>query len=91
MGPARRAGPGDGRTERGAFGELIEALANESLKKVTASTGMRARVVVDILIRNLFERTADIGFLATDRDLRLFLLGGTGAPDGAAVGQRLRQ
>ncbi len=73
------------------FGALLDALANDSLKKVTASTGMRGQVAVDILILNLFERTADIGFLATDRDLRLFLLGGTGAPDGAAVGQRLRQ
>ena len=33
-----------------------------------------AQVAVDILIRNLFERTADIGFLATDEDIRQFLL-----------------
>lgn len=55
---------------------LIEALADESLKKVTASIGAKAQVVADILVRNLFERTADIGFLATDEDLRKFLVPG---------------
>ncbi|WP_460032701.1 cache domain-containing protein [Megalodesulfovibrio paquesii] len=33
-----------------------------------------SQVVIDILKRNLFERTADVGFLATDDDIRLFLL-----------------
>ena len=30
-------------------------------------------VAIDVLIRNLFERTADIGFLATDNDIRIFI------------------
>jgi hypothetical protein len=29
----------------------------------------KAQVAIDILVRNLFERTADIGFLATDEDI----------------------
>jgi chemotaxis signal transduction protein len=33
----------------------------------------KAQVAIDIVIRNLFERTADIGFLATDDDIRSFL------------------
>jgi len=33
----------------------------------------KAQVAVDIVIRNLFERTADIGFLATDDDIREFI------------------
>ncbi len=33
----------------------------------------KSQVAIDILIRNLFERRADIGFLATDDDIRLFL------------------
>ena len=33
----------------------------------------KAQVAIDVLIRNLFERTADIGFLATDDDIRNFI------------------
>ncbi|MFA9238639.1 MAG: hypothetical protein ACEQSQ_01970 [Candidatus Paceibacteria bacterium] len=33
----------------------------------------KSQVAIDILIRNLFERTADIGFLATDDDIRNFI------------------
>ena len=33
----------------------------------------KAQVAVDIVIRNLFERTADIGFLATDDDIRRYI------------------
>ncbi|WP_375420216.1 chemotaxis protein CheW [uncultured Sphingomonas sp.] len=67
---------------------LIDALAEESLKKVTASLGTRAQMVVDIVVRNLFERTADIGFLATDEDLRQFLSPGA-MPSTEAIRQRL--
>ena len=35
-------------------------------------------MAVDIVIRNLFERTADIGFLATDDDIREFLVAVSG-------------
>ena len=54
--------------------ELISELAKETLKKVFTQMESKAQVTVDIVIRNLFERTADIGFLATDEDLRNFLL-----------------
>lgn len=33
----------------------------------------KAQVAVDIMVRNLFERTADIGFLAMDDDVREYL------------------
>jgi hypothetical protein len=52
---------------------LIENLVIENLKKETADSAARAQVAIDILIRNLFERTADVGFLATDDDIRDFL------------------
>ena len=62
---------------RGAFetltSELLEKLGMEILKKTTSEMEAKAQVAVDIVIRNLFERTADIGFLATDDDIRLFL------------------
>lgn len=49
---------------------LLNNLGNESLKKVVQEMKSKAQVAVDIMIRNLFERTADIGFLATDDDIR---------------------
>lgn len=51
---------------------LIQQLALELRKKAVLSLGYNARVAIDILIRNLFERTADIGFLSTDNDIRAF-------------------
>jgi chemotaxis signal transduction protein len=52
--------------------DLLGHLGLETLKKSVQEVGAVAQVAVDILIRNLFERTADIGFLATDDDLRAF-------------------
>lgn len=52
--------------------ELLDQLARELRKKAVRSLGSDARVAIDILVRNLFERTADIGFLATDADVRAF-------------------
>ncbi|MFT7860563.1 MAG: chemotaxis protein CheW [Sulfurimonas sp.] len=54
--------------------ELINHLAIELLDKNINEMNFKAQVAVDIMIRNLFERTADIGFLATDDDIRDFLL-----------------
>lgn len=53
--------------------ELIFHLSLEILKKVTDEMKSKSSVAIDILIRNLFERTADIGFLSTDDDIREFL------------------
>jgi len=46
--------------------ELINALLQENIKKVTNELSFKAKTAIDILIRNLFERTADIGFFSTD-------------------------
>lgn len=54
--------------------KLIENLVMESIKKISLEMESKAQFVVDIVIRNLFERTADVGFLATDDDIRKFLL-----------------
>jgi hypothetical protein len=53
--------------------ELLSQLGLETLKTTTQEIASKAQVAVDIVIRNLFERTADIGFLATDDDIRKFL------------------
>lgn len=52
---------------------LIDSLARENTRKVALELGGMAQVAVDIVVRNLFERTADVGFLATDGVLVDFL------------------
>lgn len=47
-------------------GDLVTHLAAETQKKALLGARARAQVVIDVLVRNLFERTADIGFLASD-------------------------
>lgn len=54
-------------------GSLLNQLARETLKKTTLAMKSKAQVAVDIMVRNLFERTADIGFLAMDDDVREYL------------------
>lgn len=54
--------------------ELLMHLAKESLKQLSNEISSKSQVVIDILIRNLFERTADIGFLATDDAIRDFIV-----------------
>jgi chemotaxis signal transduction protein len=46
--------------------ELLVCLAEEMLELADGTLGHQAQIAVDVLTRNLFERTADIGFLATD-------------------------
>lgn len=61
---------------RSDFGELaallLGQLADELEHKATVGLRSKARVAIDVLVRNLFERTADIGFLATDAEVRAF-------------------
>ncbi|MFW3383680.1 chemotaxis protein CheW [Aliarcobacter butzleri] len=52
---------------------LLNHLSFQQIKKVTQEMRFKSQVAIDVLIRNLFERTADIGFLATDDDIRTFL------------------
>ncbi len=62
---------------RVAFRELAENLLNqlgrEALKKCLQDLAGKAQVAINMLVRNLFERTADIGFLSSDEDIRAFL------------------
>lgn len=53
---------------------LLNHLSTELLDKCVREMKFKAQISIDILIRNLFERTADIGFLSTDQDIRKFLL-----------------
>ncbi len=60
---------GFGRLEQ----ELVDSLASEKVANVLAAIGAKAHYVIDIVVRNLYERTADVGFLATDRELCAFV------------------
>ncbi|WP_181832721.1 chemotaxis protein CheW [Bosea caraganae] len=59
---------------RAAFGELSTALlhhlAIETHRKALADLRTKAQNGINILVRNLFERTADIGFLSADGHIR---------------------
>lgn len=71
-------------------GGLVSSLVEERVSTVLQTVGIKARHVVDIVVRNLFERTADVGFLATDRALCDFLAGEQDDGDADAVRARLR-
>jgi hypothetical protein len=62
---------------RKQFTQLTETLLNqlglELLKKSVDQYAFKAQVAINIMMRILFERTADIGFLAKDDDIRSFL------------------
>lgn len=61
-------------------GDLLNHLGRETLRKSVAELRAKAQTSIDILVRNLFERTADIGFLSADDDIRNFLLGEDASP-----------
>jgi chemotaxis signal transduction protein len=51
---------------------LVTHLGTETHQKTLLACEARAQVTIDILVRNLFERTADVGFLAADDAIRKF-------------------
>lgn len=55
--------------------ELVTSLVREKVANVLEEIGTKAQYVIDIVVRNLYERTADVGFLATDRELCTFVAG----------------
>lgn len=55
--------------------ELMTSLVGEKVAHVLATIGTKAQYVIDIVVRNLYERTADVGFLATDHELCAFVAG----------------
>src|SRR6185295_10214196 len=51
---------------------LVTHLGTETHEKTVVAGEARAQVAIDILVRNLFERTADVGFLAADEAIRKY-------------------
>jgi chemotaxis signal transduction protein len=74
---------------QGLTGDLLNHLGRETRNKSVSDLRSRAQNAIDILVRNLFERTADIGFIAADDDVREFLLD-TGA-DRMTMEERFRE
>ncbi|NML18497.1 chemotaxis protein CheW [Azohydromonas caseinilytica] len=68
--------------------DLIASFARQKVANLMVEVGTPARHAIDALVRNLYERTADVGFLATDRALREFLAGE--GMDRAQATERLR-
>ena len=52
---------------------LVDAILFEMAKKVILEVTDAAKFAINILKRNLFERTADVGYLATDAEIVGFL------------------
>ncbi|MET0660178.1 MAG: chemotaxis protein CheW, partial [Steroidobacteraceae bacterium] len=48
-------------------------LSGETCRKSLLALQAKTQIAIDILVRNLFERTADVGFLSTDDDLCTYL------------------
>ncbi|HXC58183.1 MAG TPA: chemotaxis protein CheW [Steroidobacteraceae bacterium] len=77
-------------------GELVRHLAAETARKSVTALGAKAQMAIDVLVRNLFERTADIGFLCQDDAIIAYLKeeksGAERSPAAAAaLRQRLRE
>lgn len=78
------------------FGELQRKLTHnllvENVQKLVLDNASKAQVAIDLLVRNLFERTADVGFLATDDDIRVFLAQAEPEPEQVrCIENRLRE
>lgn len=49
--------------------DMLHALVSRYLNQANSEIILKSQATIDIIIRNLFERTADVGFLATDDDI----------------------
>lgn len=71
--------------------DLVANMVSEKVRQAMQDASTRAQYALDLLVRNLFERTADVGFLAADLDLCRYLarLAAGEAPDRDAARRRL--
>lgn len=72
--------------------DLVQSLSEETYKKSMLALRAKGQIAIDVMVRNLFERTADIGFLAIDDDVRDYLRQRrTDGANVAALNDRLRR
>jgi hypothetical protein len=67
--------------------DLVHSMVQQSVSGVMAALATQAQNVINTLVRNLYERTADVGFLATDSMLCHYV---AGLGDGMGIQERLR-
>ena len=82
-------------TARSSFHELqdrlIQKLVYQHARKAILHHQSRCQMAIDVLIRNLFERTADIGFLSSDAAVVSYILQAErSATDVVAMRQRMQ-
>lgn len=53
--------------------KLISSLVEEKLSGVLRELSAKALYIVDLVVRNLYERTADVAFLATDPEISRYM------------------
>jgi chemotaxis signal transduction protein len=53
--------------------DLVQSLSDETYRKSMLALEAKGQIAIDVMVRNLFERTADIGFLAIDDEIRDYL------------------
>lgn len=70
---------------------LIEQLIREQLAEVNTELADKAQVAIDLLKRNLYERTADVGFLAQDNEIRRYLSEGINNSDKEYIRSHLQE
>lgn len=70
--------------------QLVDAILIEMVDKVVSEISDAAKFAINILKRNLFERTADVGYLATDAEIVNFLKLVRDGMDQDLVGRRRR-
>lgn len=72
---------------------LTEQMADETQAELADELAAKAQCAIDILVRNLFERTADVGFLATDEVVARFCAADAAqrAADAPAMRERLAE
>lgn len=68
--------------------ELVHSMVEQTVAGAIAGLASQAQHIIDTLVRNLYERTADVGFLATDALLCRFAAGM--GLEASAIQQRLR-
>ena len=72
-------------------GDLLNHLGQETRRKAAADLRAKAQNGIDILVRNLFERTADIGFLSGDTEVIEFLDSGAPEEGRGEIANRFRE
>ncbi|WP_022665106.1 cache domain-containing protein [Desulfospira joergensenii] len=70
---------------------LVNAILIEMVKKVVFEVSDAAGFTINILKRNLFERTADVGYLATDGEIVRFLKAAKERGDDEAMAGRVEE